>query len=56
MTRAEKFEEVFGFSISKTADDPCSIIDENVCINSKECKKCPLYHFWEKKWKEVKND
>lgn len=44
MTRAEKFEEVFGFKIDTSAD--CGFFD---CSDVPDCKGC---EFGEKKYKE----
>ena len=53
MTNAEKFKEVFGYDIEKIADDPCTIIDHNICVNTlEECEDCELYDFWKKEYVE----
>lgn len=49
MTNAEKFKEVFGIAIDKTADDPCGIFDCTICVEH-ECENCPAYDFWNKEY------
>lgn len=52
MTNAEKFKEVFGYTIDdKFPDDPCTIIDHTICTdNNDECEKCELHDFWNKEF------
>lgn len=53
MTNAEKFEEVFGMKIDKYyAEDPCDMVDHEICVNHSCSKGCPLYHFWEKEYRK----
>ena len=55
MTNAEKFEQVFGIKIDGLASDLCDIVDHGICINNTSCNRCPLFHFWKKRYKEKKN-
>lgn len=58
ITNGEKFKEVFGYAIDDCSPaDPCDMIDHTVCVNwVKGCPTCPLYNFWDKKYKKPKED
>lgn len=57
MTNAEKFEKVFGIKIDDTyPSDPCDIVDHNICVDANSCGDCPVHNFWEKEYKEIKDD
>ena len=55
MTNAEKFEKVFGIKIDVYPADLCDIVDHDICVNANSCDDCPVYHFWEKEYKETKD-
>lgn len=54
MTNAEKFKEIFGYTIDTMfPDGPCTIIDHAICVNHEEnCETCELHNFWDKEYTE----
>lgn len=52
MTNREKFKEVFGLEIDEMPAELCNIVDHNICIEANDCPSCPVFHFWDKTYKE----
>ena len=56
MTNAEKFEEVFGYPVTKqNPEDPCDIVSSDICMNY-SCSKCPIKNFWNKLYRSPKKE
>ena len=57
MTNREKFKDVFGLEIDENyPSDPCDIVDHKICIDADDCSSCPAFHFWDKAYKESRNE
>lgn len=52
MTNREKFKDVFGLEIDEMASDLCDIVDHEICRDADSCSSCPVFHFWDKTYKE----
>lgn len=56
MTNAEKFKEVFGFTLENVSD--CSLVPTSVCDDQQNkngydgmCSNCPFHDWWNKEYK-----
>lgn len=52
MTKAEKFEEVFGIKIDDYPSDICDIAHHKYCNNANSCHDCVIFKFWKQEYVE----
>lgn len=56
MTNLEKFEQTYGMKVDDMPDDICGIITHEICIEHNCNNKCPAYDFWNREYKNQKEE